>query len=101
MIDPKDRTLSLVRQCGLVGIARSSYYYEGKGESPLNLHLMRLIDEKFMEAPYYGSRQMARHMQREGHKCGRRHAESAPLAHPRKRASGATCATADEADGEG
>lgn len=37
-------------------------------------------DKQFLETPWYGSRQMARHMQREGHTCGRRHAESVPLA---------------------
>jgi len=33
--------------------------------------LMEIIDKQFLETPWYGSRQMARHMQREGHKCGR------------------------------
>ena len=32
---------------------------------------MELIDKQFLETPWYGSRQMARHMQRQGHKCGR------------------------------
>jgi len=41
MVDPNHRRLSIVRQCELVGIARSTYYYGGKGESPLNLKLMR------------------------------------------------------------
>ena len=31
-------------------------------ESPLNLALMKLIDTQFMETPFYGSRQMARHL---------------------------------------
>ena len=53
-------SLSLTRQCQLMSISRSSYYFTGKGESPLNLSLMRLIDEQFMETPWYGSRQMAR-----------------------------------------
>jgi putative transposase len=43
-----------------VSIARSSFYYEGRGESPLNLRLMRLIDEQFLETPFYGLRQMTR-----------------------------------------
>jgi hypothetical protein len=42
MIDPKRDRLSIRRQCRLVSIARSSYYYEGRGESLLNLRLMRL-----------------------------------------------------------
>ncbi len=58
MIDPNHRRLSIVRQCELVTISRSSFYYEGKGETALNLELMRLIDEQFLDTPYYGSRQM-------------------------------------------
>ena len=42
----------------LVSIARSSFYYEGQGESLVNLRLMRVIDEQFLETPFYGSRQM-------------------------------------------
>ena len=60
MVDSRHGRLSITRQCRLVSIARSSYYYEGRGESPLNLRLMRLIDEQFLETPFYGSRQMTR-----------------------------------------
>jgi len=56
MIDPDEPRLSIVRQCDLVRISRSSFYFEGKGESPLNLTLMRLIDEQFLRTPFYGSR---------------------------------------------
>ncbi len=52
--------LSLSRQCRLLSISRSSFYYRPKCESPENLALMRLIDELFMKYPFYGSRQMAR-----------------------------------------
>ena len=72
MINPNHPGLSLVRQCELVSIARSSYYYTGKGESPLNLELMRVIDEQFLETPWYGSRQMARHLRRHGYEVGRK-----------------------------
>ena len=41
---------------------------------------MEIIDKQFLETPWYGSRQMARYMKRKGHKCGRRHAGSVPLA---------------------
>jgi putative transposase len=72
MVDPRHPRLSIVRQCTLVSIARSSFYYEGKGESPLNLVLMRLIDEQYLETPWYGSRQMARHLRRRGYCVGRK-----------------------------
>ena len=51
MIDPNHPRLSIVRQCELVSISRSSFYYEGQGESLLNLELMRLINEQFLETP--------------------------------------------------
>jgi putative transposase len=41
-------------------------------ETPLNLTLMRLIDEQFLQTPWYGSRQMARHLRRLGHEVGRK-----------------------------
>ena len=44
MIDPNHPRLSIVRQCELVAISRSSFYYEGKGETALNLKLMRLAE---------------------------------------------------------
>ena len=72
MVDPSHRRLSISRQCELVGIARSSFYYEGKGETPFNLELMRQIDEQFMETPWYGARQMARHFRRQGYCVGRK-----------------------------
>lgn len=53
-----DIDLSIVRQCDLMGICRSSYYYEPKPESPENLRLMRLIDEMYLKAPFYGHRSM-------------------------------------------
>ena len=60
MVDPDHAALSITCQCRLVSIARSSFYYEGKGESPLNQQLLRRIDEQFLETPFYGSRQMTR-----------------------------------------
>jgi putative transposase len=49
-------SLSVVRQCALVGLARSSYYYERMvTESAENLELMRLIDELYLRRPFYGS----------------------------------------------
>jgi len=63
--------LSLSQQCELVSIGRSSLYYRPKGESAENLTLMRRIDEVFLKYPFYGSRQMVRHLRREGIFIGR------------------------------
>lgn len=72
MIEPTNEALSLSRQCHLLSINRSNLYYQSKGENPLNLTLMRLIDEQFLKTPYYGSRQMTRHLQRFGYCIGRK-----------------------------
>lgn len=63
--------LSLTNQCRLLSLSRSTLYYQPKGESELNLKLMSLIDAQYLETPYYGSRQMARHLRREGYCVGR------------------------------
>ena len=72
MIDPQYEELSLVRQCALVGISRSSFYYRPVGESEANLRLMRVMDELHLQCPWYGSRQMARALRRMGHRVGRK-----------------------------
>ena len=68
----KDHKLSVRRQCVLLTLVRSNLYYVPKGESAENLRFMEIIDKQFLETPWYGSRQMARHMERQGHKCVRR-----------------------------
>jgi putative transposase len=72
MVDSANRNLSIVQQCRLLSISRSGWYYESKGEPPLNLSLMRMIDEQFLITPYYGSRQMARHLRRMGYCISRK-----------------------------
>ncbi len=72
MIDCNHPTLSIVRQCKLVSISRASFYRQSGGESEENLLLMRLIDEQFLATPFYGSRQMARHLRRQGWCVGRK-----------------------------
>ena len=72
MIDPGHKRLSIVRQCALVSISRASFYRQPASESPENLELMRLIDEAFLECPFYGARQMARHLRRLGWCLGRK-----------------------------
>jgi len=72
LIEPGHGRLSIVRQCELVSISRSSFYHQPVGETAENLALMRLIDAQFLETPWYGSRQMARHLRRDGHEVGRK-----------------------------
>ena len=63
--------LSLSRQCEVLSISRSSLYYTAKGENAVNLALMRRIDGLFLKYPFYGSRQMARQLRRDGLCVGR------------------------------
>jgi len=46
------------RQCELLGLNRSTWYYEPAPESATNLALMRLIDEQYLRTPFYGRRRM-------------------------------------------
>lgn len=71
MIETEKSKLSISAQCKLLHISRSGLYYQPRGENPLNLQLMKLIDEQYLKTPYYGSRQMARHLKRQGYCVGR------------------------------
>jgi putative transposase len=53
------------RQCDLLGLARSSFYYEPAGETPENLALMRLIDRRYTDYPFEGSRKLVAWLNRE------------------------------------
>ena len=72
LIEPGHGQLSIVRQCELVSVSRSSFYHRPVGETAETLALMRLIDAQFLESPWYGSRQMSRHLRRDGHEVGRK-----------------------------
>ena len=67
MIQPDHPTLSIVRQCRLASIGRSTFYHVPRGESAQNLALMSMIDRQFLETPFYGARQMTWHLRAEGH----------------------------------
>ena len=54
LVHRESSPLSIVRQCEILEIHRSGIYFKPKHESVLNLHLMRLIDEKFLDCPFYG-----------------------------------------------
>ena len=63
--------LSVRRQSELLGLSRSSLYYTPRGASAGDMALMRRLDELYLEHPFYGSRQMVRHLRREGTAVGR------------------------------
>ena len=58
MINKGHSKLSIVKQCILLSVYRSVFYYKIKGESALNLELMCLMDAHYLEHPYKGARRM-------------------------------------------
>jgi putative transposase len=55
-VEPDHPQLSIARQCELLGLSRSSYYYEPVSESEEDLLLMKLLDEQYTRTPFYGKR---------------------------------------------
>jgi len=65
MIEMKNPNISISCQCELLALNRSSLYYKKKEKiSSYDLHLMRLIDEQYTKAPFYGSRRMTTYLKR-------------------------------------
>ena len=66
-VDPGHNNISIVRQCELLDLARSSLYYMPCRDTDYNEQLMRLLDEQYMKAPCYGVDKMTAWLRREGH----------------------------------
>ena len=62
MIEREHASLSIVAQCRLVSISRSSFHYAPVPEATETLALMAVIDALFLDHTWYGSQQMARHL---------------------------------------
>ncbi len=67
LVEPAHPQLSIARQCDLLGVARSSWYYAPADECRENLALMRLLDEQYMRTPFYGIRRMTAWLQQQGY----------------------------------
>src|SRR5512135_1636365 len=72
LIDGGHPALSVRRQCELLGLNRSSLYYEPVGETSEDLRLMRLIDEQYTACPFYGSRRMTAWLVEQGEEVNRK-----------------------------
>ena len=72
LIEVGHPALSVRRQCELLGLSRSSLYYEPAGETVENLRLMRRIDEQYTARPFYGSRRMTRWLIERGEEVNRK-----------------------------
>ena len=72
MVDREHPSLSLVRQCTLLGVSRSSLYYRPQAASAEDLSLMGEIDRQYLETPFYGSRRMKAWLERSGVRVSRK-----------------------------
>ncbi len=72
LVDRRYGRLSVVRQCQLLGVSRSSFYYRAKGTLQQDLSLMREIDRQYLETPFYGSRRMKACLERQGKPASRK-----------------------------
>jgi putative transposase len=64
--------IPVIRQCELLGLSRSGFYYRPTGETDLNLMLMRLIDEQYTKTPFYGYRKIAFTLREKGYLINRK-----------------------------
>ncbi len=76
MIQPTHPTLSIRRQCEVITLPLSSYYYHPVPENPDNHSLLRIIDAEYLKHPFYGVRQMTQYVNHS-------HPEFGPVNHKR------------------
>ena len=71
-VDGEHQSLSIARQCALLGVSRSGLYYRSKGVSREDLALMQAMDWQYLETPFYGSRRMKAWSVRQGCQVSRK-----------------------------
>lgn len=72
MVERRHPSLSVARQCSLLGISRSGLYYRPVGIAEEDLTLMKLIDRQYMSTPFYGARKIAAWLKGQGHLINRK-----------------------------
>lgn len=72
MIEPGHAELSIARQCTLLSLSRSVFYYQPAQESAENLALMAEIDQQYLKCPFYGSRRMTALLNQLGYRVNRK-----------------------------
>jgi len=70
LIEPAHHAISITRQCDLLGLGRSSYYYDPRPEDPYRLSLKEELDRIYTLRPYYGVERMVDELSRRGLKAG-------------------------------
>jgi putative transposase len=72
IVDHDHPTLSVVRQCQLLGLSRSGLYYQPVPLPEEDLALMKLIDQQYLVTPFYGARRMVVWLKTQGHEVNRK-----------------------------
>lgn len=67
MVDKTHKKMSVRRQCEVLELSRSGYYYEPGKETAYNLMLMKLMDEEYTRKPYYGGPRLTAHLNKMGY----------------------------------
>ena len=71
-IEPKYEKLTIEKQCELVGISRSGYYYKPQTLNQETLSLINIVDKTYTEYPFFGTRKMASYLAKDGYEIGRK-----------------------------
>ena len=66
-IEPDNKKIPVFRQCQLLNLNRSSLYYQAKVETEYNEQLMKLIDEQYVQTPFYGIDKMTQWLRLQGY----------------------------------
>jgi putative transposase len=72
LIEAEHAELSVRRQCALLGLSRSSLYYQPAAETAENLRLMRLLDQEYTAHPFLGSRRLTAWLIEQGEEVNRK-----------------------------
>ena len=68
LIEPSHPDLSVARQCALLGLARSSWYYQPAATDLLTQELLDRLDEQYTRTPFYGVRRMTAQLRQDGYR---------------------------------
>jgi putative transposase len=66
-VEPEHPEIPIARQCELLDLSRSSYYYRPVAVSAEELTLLRRLDEQYTQTPFYGVRKMTAVLRHEGY----------------------------------
>jgi len=67
MVDREHSKLSIVEQCQILDVNRSSFYYSPLPETELNLEIMKILDKQYFETPFYGMLKLTEMLKNEGY----------------------------------